>query len=266
MGHDIETFLPSIGVKKDKHLSALMPLVQSVVQAATDGDSKACMSALFALRWEFRTNIAFGGDSKFDSFVELLETKGALKPTINGLTVIRGHTKGLEMQFGMLSNAGMEEFIKGMVLIVSDEMLASSKGTFSYSSKTEFGVISEGTNTEQFVFGGQYLIGAWAVVLGRGVSIEKKGNDNRLCYFIAADDDWQVDIPIDSERTAQSEKLAMRLSKKVAHLGQPEQRPMPESIEKNDITEKLRALVDFHKEGVLSDEEFSLARARLLGL
>ena len=41
---------------------------------------------------------------------------------------------------------------------------------------------------------------------------------------------------------------------------------MPESIEKNDITEKLRALVNFHKEGVLSDEEFSVAKARLLGL
>jgi hypothetical protein len=41
---------------------------------------------------------------------------------------------------------------------------------------------------------------------------------------------------------------------------------MPESIEKNDMSDTLRALVDLHKEGVLSDEEFSLAKARLLGL
>ena len=46
----------------------------------------------------------------------------------------------------------------------------------------------------------------------------------------------------------------------------PEYEPAPEAPPEDDLTAKLQQLAALHSQGVLSDEEFSAAKAKVLGI
>ena len=46
----------------------------------------------------------------------------------------------------------------------------------------------------------------------------------------------------------------------------PESAPDPEAPPEDDLTAKLQQLAALHSQGVLSDEEFSAAKAKVLGI
>ena len=254
------------GVKKDKKLAALAPHSDKVRQSLESGSVDDSLMALHKLGTEVWSQFLFGANSKVESLFKAFSASGELLPEMGKLSLLWPFFDAANVDW----KKSMEDEIEDAhrFLIIAKSALCDGRQVYHLSGKSEFGVIEEGTNTEQHVFGGQLFTGGTALVLGKGADIEKKGKDNRRTFFVGSDPDWQVVVPLDPENTGDAQKLAMALKKvaeSIADEGSHADGSSGGAAVGADIAGQLQQLVQLRDSGALSEEEFELAKARLLG-
>jgi len=145
------------------------------------------------------------------------------------------------------------------------------KGTYcKLSGATRAEVVEEGQDSTEHVYEGQFFTGVTALLIGRGGSNRKVGEDNRQAFLVVTDPKWQQSVQLHPDRVGEAKKFVRRLEQKVAGFELPAARPavpaMPSSSSGGrgvaDELSKLKGLLD---QGAISEEEYTAAKRKVLG-
>lgn len=159
----------------------------------------------------------------------------------------------------------------GGYVLVFPKVLVVNGNHCVMSESTRAEVVEEGQDNTQYVYEGQYFTGGAALLLGRGASSKKVGNDSRKAFLVLTDAKWQQAIELHPDKIADAKKFVFRLSKRVAEFNPSvAQKPTTQSPSFDPVTSgvadeltKLKAQLD---DGAISFEEYEAAKRKALGL
>ena len=254
------------GVKKKKKAEVLGPVVSSIIEATIRDDDEAALLALYGLEAQVQREFLMGANGKYEAIMSVLAEGGHLPASFGQTALLRAHFDASQLDLKKSFANQIEEFTH--FILLCDSMVTDGKSVHRFSSSTEFAIIEEGSNTEQYVFAGQYFTGGAALLLGTGADIQKKGKDQRRAFFVVADKGWQLGIPLDPEKTGDAQNEALRLRKVVESIAAPavgSAAEAPRSDAQQSLATQIRELTELKDAGALSEEEFSRAKSRILG-
>jgi hypothetical protein len=237
-----------------------------VSSAISADDDEAVLSSLHRASPVIRSSFLMGGETKYKQFLAAVSGDSRVSELLGNLELLESHFQPSNYDFKEFTSDFFLNFVT--FLLISDELISDGNRCFRLSPSTECAVVNEGSNTEQHVFAGQTFTGGTSLLLGNNASFKKFGKDGRRAYFVAVDKNWEVGIPLNPEETADAQKMALRIKKRVEELAAASPNAKSEARDMSgtdDITSQLMKLSEMHQAGALTDDEWVAAKKRVLG-
>lgn len=252
---DIEQAVSSLDKRTQRIVTRHMKTCAGFVeQARHDGGDAA--KKLLDLRVKLGEPL-FG--SKNQDVSPLMELCGSLENS--GLVPQRW------VPVGELKGIGRDK--EKWLFFFSDRLVMGS-ADYLFSASSSFEIIQQGDDRRQKVYKGQTFTGGSALLFGKGGDIEETGLDERVFELVITDRDWDLSIQIEQGRSNFVTKLMKRLLKKfqseapAAVQSSPAQSGTVAAPTAPSLASQIAELGDLREMGVLSEEEFTQAKAKLL--
>lgn len=261
---DVKSLLLQAGIKKDKHLSELAPLVEDFLAQADEGKAALELHKLFKI---FNRTFLIGSEDKYWNFVEVLKSNRIIENKFGSISVV--HSK-LESEM-MAGQKDPVAFIENWVnfLLISSGFVSDGFEVRKITPATEFAVIKEGSNTKQKIFAGQHLIGGASILFGTASKFRNVGTDNRGAFFTVTDVNWQFVIPLEPDKTADADKAAVRgnsIAKSLqSGVGSNAEVEITKTGDESSVAGEISKLADLLDKGLIDEQEFQDAKRKLLG-
>jgi hypothetical protein len=263
---DLSAVLEQIGVKPKK-LDKLLSQLSEMASAIGGDDDEAALFALHKASLVFGSVFLLtGGLTKYNQFLVAISKNPRVKELLGNVGILKSHFDVTNYDSKELTSFRYSDLVR--FLLVSDNLITDGKRCYRLSPSTECAVVSEGSNTKQEIHAGQTFDGGFSVLVGKWASTRTVGKDGRRATFVAVDKDWEISIFLNPEETADAQKMALRVKKQVEALATKSSvaKSGPKDMTATDtITSQLVKLSEMHQAGVLTEEEWTAAKKKILG-